>query len=123
MQFSLSVASFAALCVWNDTKPNPRSPEIVKVIEPETIFAKTGYSAPHTAHCGPDGIYLNALGSVNAIEADPLRGITGDREARWLPDASIAPGGCVVEGRERIIDGRIDTALERVYRRLTYTNA
>jgi len=23
----------------------------------------TGYSRPHTAHCGPDGIYLNALGS------------------------------------------------------------
>ena len=39
------------------------NPEIVKVIQPETIFEKTGYSAPHTAHCGPDGIYLNALGS------------------------------------------------------------
>jgi hypothetical protein len=29
----------------------------------------------------------------------------------------------VVEGRERIIDGRVDAALERVYRRLTYTGA
>jgi hypothetical protein len=29
----------------------------------------------------------------------------------------------VVEGRERIVDGRVDTALERVYRRLTYNNA
>jgi flagellar assembly protein FliH len=66
---------------------------------------------------------LNALASVGAVESDPLRGIAQDREARWLPDSSIAPGGCVVEGRERIIDGRIDTALERVYRRLTYTNA
>ncbi|MGE0352116.1 MAG: selenium-binding protein SBP56-related protein, partial [Gemmatimonadales bacterium] len=46
-----------------DTKPDPRKPEIVKVIEAETIKAKTGYEAPHTAHCGPDGIYLNALGS------------------------------------------------------------
>ena len=24
---------------------------------------KTGYAAPHTVHCGPDGIYLNALGA------------------------------------------------------------
>jgi selenium-binding protein 1 len=24
---------------------------------------KTGYSAPHTVHCGPDGIYMNALGA------------------------------------------------------------
>lgn len=46
-----------------DTKPNPRKPKIVKVIEPETVMHRTGYSRPHTAHCGPDGIYLNALGS------------------------------------------------------------
>ena len=46
-----------------DTKPDPRRPKIVKVIEPETVISRTGYSRPHTAHCGPDGIYLNALGS------------------------------------------------------------
>jgi methanethiol oxidase len=32
------------------------------VIEGEEVMAKTGYAAPHTVHCGPDGIYLNALG-------------------------------------------------------------
>jgi len=26
---------------------------------------KTGYSRPHTTHCGPDGIYMNAIGSAN----------------------------------------------------------
>jgi selenium-binding protein 1 len=46
-----------------DTKPDPRQPQIVKVIEPETVAKRTGYSRPHTVHCGPDGIYLNALGS------------------------------------------------------------
>jgi len=46
-----------------DTKPDPRHPKIVKVIEPETLFAKTGYAAPHTVHCGPDGIYFSALGA------------------------------------------------------------
>jgi selenium-binding protein 1 len=48
-----------------DTKPDPRKPTIVKVIEPETVMSRTGYSGPHTAHCGPDGIYLNALGSAS----------------------------------------------------------
>ncbi len=48
-----------------DTKPDPRNPKIVKVIEPEEVKKKSGYSRPHTAHCGPDGIYLNALGSVD----------------------------------------------------------
>ena len=42
------------------------------------------------------------------------------REAHWMADARVLPGGCVVEGRERIVDGRVDTALERVYRRLAY---
>jgi flagellar assembly protein FliH len=45
------------------------------------------------------------------------------REIRWVADARIEHGGCVVEGRERIIDGRVDTSLERLYRRLTRTNA
>jgi selenium-binding protein 1 len=35
----------------------------VRTIDAETIARKTGYSRIHTAHCGPDGIYLNALGS------------------------------------------------------------
>jgi len=46
-----------------DTKSDPRQPEIVKVIEPEEIERKTGYSRPHTVHCGPDGIYVSALGA------------------------------------------------------------
>jgi selenium-binding protein 1 len=46
-----------------DTRPDPRSPQLVKVIDPETIASKTGYSRPHTAHCGPDGIYINAIGA------------------------------------------------------------
>jgi selenium-binding protein 1 len=46
-----------------DTKPDPRSPQIVKTIAPDEIQAKSGYSRPHTVHCGPDGIYVVALGN------------------------------------------------------------
>ena len=45
-----------------DTKPDPRKPQIVKVIEPEEVFARTNYSRPHTIHCGPEAIYVSALG-------------------------------------------------------------
>ena len=48
-----------------DTKPDPRKPQIVKVIEPEEVFARTNYSRPHTVHCGPEGIYVSALGAPN----------------------------------------------------------
>jgi len=37
-------------------------------------------------------------------------------DIRWTADPHIMRGGCLVEGRERIIDGRIDTSLERAYR-------
>ncbi len=46
-----------------DTKPDPRQPQIVKVIEPEEVFSRTNYSRLHTIHCGPEGIYVSALGS------------------------------------------------------------
>ena len=48
-----------------DTRPDPRAPRLVKVIEGEEVMSKTGYAAPHTVHCGPDGIYMNALGAPN----------------------------------------------------------
>lgn len=47
-----------------DVKPNPRQPQIAKVIEPEEVAARSGYSRMHTVHCGPDGIYVNGLGST-----------------------------------------------------------
>lgn len=48
-----------------DTKPNPRKPKIVKVIEPETLVTRAGYSRPHTIHCGPFGVYGSALGAAD----------------------------------------------------------
>lgn len=47
-----------------DVKPDPRQPKLVKVIEAEEIARKAGYSRPHTVHCGPEGIYVSALGNA-----------------------------------------------------------
>ena len=47
-----------------DTKPDPKNPKIVRVIEAEEIAAKAGYSRPHTIHCGPEGIYVSAMGNA-----------------------------------------------------------
>lgn len=47
----------------------------------------------------------------------------GARTLRWIGDASIERGGCLTEGRERIIDGRVDTALERAYRTIAQIQA
>lgn len=47
-----------------DTKADPTSPKIVKVVEPEEVLEKSGYTRVHTVHCGPEGIYANGLGNA-----------------------------------------------------------
>lgn len=48
-----------------------------------------------------------------------LAGDSTFRDVNWVPDSRIVRGGCVVEGRERIVDGRVDIAIEAVFRALT----
>ncbi|MCB1493994.1 MAG: selenium-binding protein [Rhodobiaceae bacterium] len=53
----------------------PLKAKIHKIIEPEEVFAKTGYSRPHTIHCGPEGIYVSTLGGSGADGTDGPPGI------------------------------------------------
>jgi 56kDa selenium binding protein (SBP56). len=46
-----------------DTKPDPKRPRLAHVIQPEELAERAGYSRPHTVHCGPEGIYVSALGN------------------------------------------------------------
>jgi methanethiol oxidase len=47
-----------------DTKPDPAQPRLVRVIEPQEVVERTGYTRPHTVHCGPDAVYISALGNA-----------------------------------------------------------
>ncbi|MFQ5538639.1 MAG: FliH/SctL family protein [Gemmatimonadota bacterium] len=40
-------------------------------------------------------------------------------EIRWVPDEEMIRGGCVVEGPDKVVDGRVGEALERIYQRLS----
>lgn len=55
-----------------DTKPDPRHPRIVRVLEPDEVMRKAGYSRPHTVHCGPQGIFVVSLANA---EGDAPGGI------------------------------------------------
>jgi len=60
----------------------------------------------------------------HACGIDLLKGLAdGKQDVRWIADPHITRGGCLVEGRERIIDGRVDTALERLYRSIGQVQA
>jgi selenium-binding protein 1 len=75
-----------------DTRPDPRRPTIHKIIEPEEVFRKTGYSRPHTIHCGPEGIYVSTLGGGGPDGTDGPPGVfimdceTFDVIGRWEID-------------------------------------
>jgi len=45
--------------------------------------------------------------------------MTEDRSVRWMPDEETARGGCIVEGPDKIMDGRVDEAIRRIVRDLT----
>ncbi|HSQ32032.1 MAG TPA: selenium-binding protein SBP56-related protein [Gemmatimonadaceae bacterium] len=69
-----------------DTQPDPRTPRLVKVIEADEVMEKTGYAAPHTVHCGPDGIYINALGAPGGDGPGGIFTLDHDRfevKGRW----------------------------------------
>ena len=51
-----------------DTKEDPRAPKLVKVLGPEELAKRAGYSRPHTVHCGPEGLYVTALGGADGRE-------------------------------------------------------
>jgi methanethiol oxidase len=48
-----------------DTRDDPLKPQLVKVIQPEELAKHAGYSRPHTVHCGPEGLYVSALGGAD----------------------------------------------------------
>lgn len=60
------------------------------------------------------------LDTLRRSETLPVADVIGERGVRWVPDEGMVPGGCVVEGPDRILDGRVDEALIRVVRALAH---
>ncbi len=75
-----------------DTQPDATQPQLIKPIEPDEILRKTGYSRPHTVHCGPEGIYISTLGGGGADGTQGPPGVfimdcqTFDILGRWEID-------------------------------------
>jgi selenium-binding protein 1 len=49
-----------------DTAADPAQPPIVKVLGPEELGKRAGYSRPHTVHCGPGAVFVSCLGADGA---------------------------------------------------------
>ena len=55
-----------------DTQPDPAAPQVIKMLGPEELGKRAGYSRPHTVHCGP-----GAAVSSRAWAADDAEGPGG----------------------------------------------
>ena len=74
---------------------DPRAPRIEKVIEPEELVAKTGYTRPHTVHCMPgDNVVVSMLGDADGNGAGGfavLDAKTFEVKGRWENGGETPP--------------------------------
>jgi selenium-binding protein 1 len=74
---------------------DPRRPRIEKVIEPEEVVEKTGYTRPHTVHCMPgDNIVVSMLGDADGNGAGGfavLDAQTFELKGRWENGGDVPP--------------------------------
>lgn len=87
-----------------------RSPETVAELVREGV-SSFALDEPLTVRLHPADLALVAAAGDSHL--------SGSRPARWEPDPRVGRGGCLVEGPGMIVDGRLDLALERVYRAVT----
>ncbi len=95
--------------------------EIVQDPELFVELARTAVAAfpvdqPVRVRLHPDDLALLVAGGGSA-NASTIS--VGDRTVPWISDPEMGRGGCLVEGPFKIVDGRLDTVLQRVYRKLT----
>ena len=74
---------------------DPRRPWVEKVVEPDELAEKTGYTRPHTVHCMPgDNVVVSMLGDANGAGAGGfavLDARTFDVKGRWENGARRPP--------------------------------
>jgi flagellar assembly protein FliH len=60
---------------------------------------------------------LSILTAAVSADGGNIRVAPG-RDVQWVADPSIEAGGCIVEGKRRVVDGRVDHVLERIFQKL-----
>ncbi|MGE0351728.1 MAG: FliH/SctL family protein [Gemmatimonadales bacterium] len=66
-------------------------------------------------------IYLNPEDYATvADQLDAAAGNRGEVKVKWMADPSLDRGGFLMQTPARIVDGRTDVALQRLYERLAY---
>jgi flagellar assembly protein FliH len=86
-------------------------PELVDSLITRAL-ALAAINGPLMVRLHPDD--LAAIHDLPGVRATAAAAV----ELRWVADASILRGGCVVEGPASVVDGRIDRVLLDIYEKL-----
>ncbi len=86
--------------------------------DPRVVSELTRRAVAHFPTDEPLRIRLNPEDLQRLESVGETEEVTGARTVRWIPDDEIVPGGCVVEGPDKVVDGRLDEAVRRIVRRL-----
>ena len=86
------------------------SPEIVLELVREAV-AEFPVVEPLAVRLNPSDLTRLSAWALKSEGADLVE---SGRSVRWIPDPDIRSGGCLVEGVERVMDGRLLHVLERV---------
>jgi len=76
-----------------DVRTNARAPRIDKIVQPEEMFSKVGYSTPHTSHClGSGDIMISCLGDTEGNGKGGFVLLTSDFKLKSVwEDGQTAP--------------------------------
>jgi len=92
------------------------SPDIVADVVRRAV-AEFPVTDPLTVHLHPSDLAL--LSSSGLSGPSVHQHLTSGQAVRWIADPTVRSGGCLVEGAERILDGRLSHTLERICEVLT----
>lgn len=91
------------------------SPDIVGELVRRAV-AEFPVSDALAVHLNPSDLALLSSGMGGDAGSDRL---TSGQSVRWVADPGVRPGGCLIEGSDRVVDARLSRILERVFRVLT----
>lgn len=88
------------------------SPEIVSDLVRRAI-AEFPVTDSLSVHMNPGDLALLSRG-IGGETSQPQ--LTSGQRVRWVPDPQVRSGGCLVEGGDQVVDARISTTIERLFR-------
>lgn len=91
------------------------APEKVRAIVQAALKKASVWDEPVRVRLHPDD-----LSALDAVQDDGFKALIASfKDVDWISDDSLQRGDCLVEGLSKLIDGRVDVALQSLYEQVS----